>query len=193
MKNVIFADDIRRLRSEGYSYNKIRDILKCSKGTVWKYAKQDATVKKQECAFKTQADVDALNEYLKTHTYKDAAAFFKVSIVSVRKYSTFDRRNHIKQSVEDLREYQSSYKRNQRIKIKKECVEYKGGKCIVCGYDKCDRALDFHHLNPEEKDFTIASNNTKFRLEQLKPELDKCVLLCRNCHAELHAGLIELK
>jgi len=74
---------------------------------------------------------------------------------------------------------------------KKECVEYKGGKCVICGYNKYVGALDFHHLNPNEKEYSI-SNLRTYSMAKVKIELDKCVLLCRNCHAEVHNGLIKL-
>ena len=74
--------------------------------------------------------------------------------------------------------------KKRRRKIKLRAVEYKGGKCLKCGYNKCVSALDFHHLDPREKDFTISGNTGKW--ENLKKELDKCVLLCKNCHAEQH-------
>lgn len=72
------------------------------------------------------------------------------------------------------------YKQNKKL-----AIEYKGGKCSVCGYDKCDAALDFHHVDPTKKDFNI-SHHKGMTLENLKEELDKCILVCRNCHAELH-------
>lgn len=75
-----------------------------------------------------------------------------------------------------------SKQRRKMIKVK--AVEYKGGKCQSCGYNKCINALDFHHLDPREKDFTISGTSGKW--ENVKKELDKCVLLCKNCHAELH-------
>lgn len=62
-------------------------------------------------------------------------------------------------------------------------VEYKGGKCQRCGYDKYIGALDFHHTNPDEKEFLI---NRNLSLERMKVELDKCILLCSNCHREEH-------
>lgn len=71
--------------------------------------------------------------------------------------------------------------------IKKKLVEYAGGKCQRCGYDKSLRALEFHHLDPKEKNFTIGETNASF-LEQ-KEEIKKCILLCSNCHAELHEEL----
>jgi hypothetical protein len=75
--------------------------------------------------------------------------------------------------------------------IKLKSIEYKGGKCIVCGYDKCVRSLDFHHLTPSEKDFSISDRHTH-DFKKIKIELDKCVLLCKNCHGELHSDLITI-
>ena len=72
-----------------------------------------------------------------------------------------------------------------RHATKKALVEYKGGKCIRCGYNKCLNALQFHHLNPKEKDFNLSKSTKPF--EELKKEVDKCILVCANCHAEIHA------
>lgn len=77
--------------------------------------------------------------------------------------------------------------RSRKFKIK--CVEYKGGKCEKCGYDKCNAALEFHHKDPEKKDFGIASQKTRSLNEKVKLELDKCDLLCSNCHREEHERL----
>jgi hypothetical protein len=79
----------------------------------------------------------------------------------------------------------------RRYKVKQRCVNYKGGKCAVCDYNRCLQALQFHHVNPKEKDFQISGKHC-LSWEKIKKELDKCVLLCNRCHAELHAGLIEL-
>lgn len=78
----------------------------------------------------------------------------------------------------------------KRRAIKKMLIDYKGGKCERCGYDKCMRALEFHHLNPNEKDFGLSRCLTKSILA-LKAEVDKCILLCSNCHAEEHQRLYE--
>ena len=64
----------------------------------------------------------------------------------------------------------------KQLARKVECVKYKGGKCIVCNYDKYIGALDFHHINPEEKEFNIAQLRS-YSLEFLTKELNKCVLL----------------
>lgn len=71
-------------------------------------------------------------------------------------------------------------------------IEYKGGKCHVCGYSKCVGALEFHHIEPEYKKFAISSTSGNISERVLKKELDKCVLLCSNCHREVHADMIEL-
>lgn len=65
--------------------------------------------------------------------------------------------------------------------------EKRGGKCIRCGYDKCIKALEFHHLNPSKKDFTIS--NDHFKLLDAVNESKKCILICSNCHKELHDNL----
>ena len=68
--------------------------------------------------------------------------------------------------------------------------EQRGGKCEHCGYDKCTGALEFHHLDPAKKDFTISDAN--FRLNEAIEESKKCILLCANCHRELHCGIWQL-
>ena len=79
-----------------------------------------------------------------------------------------------------------------RTRSKLKSIEYKGGECIVCGYNKCPKALCFHHLDPSTKGFTIGKRGSSVKWLLLKEELDKCVLLCQNCHHELHAGLIKI-
>ena len=72
-------------------------------------------------------------------------------------------------------------------KIKEQCVKYKGGKCQHCGYNKYLGALEFHHTNPAEKDFSISGNLGPF--ETHKKELDKCICLCLVCHRIEHHRL----
>ena len=72
-----------------------------------------------------------------------------------------------------------------RGNLKEKAVEYKGGKCEKCGYDKCIVALCFHHIDSSKKDFMISRGHL-FGWVKTKQELDKCVLLCLNCHAEAH-------
>jgi hypothetical protein len=71
-----------------------------------------------------------------------------------------------------------------RRKLKVRAVEYKGGKCSRCPYNKCLAALQFHHLDPKKKDFKIGGRLNSWA--KLRPELEKTILLCANCHIELH-------
>lgn len=76
-------------------------------------------------------------------------------------------------------------------KRKEILVDYKGGKCEICGYNRCLSALEFHHLNEEEKSFSISSKNI-VSIDRYKEEVDKCILVCANCHREIHADMISL-
>ena len=74
---------------------------------------------------------------------------------------------------------------NRRRKLKVMAIEYKGGKCCICGYSKSIRSMQFHHLDPKEKDFGLGGVGTRKSWEEIKKELDKCILVCANCHGEL--------
>ena len=79
-----------------------------------------------------------------------------------------------------------------RKNIKRKIVEGYGGKCFVCGYDRCDSALDLHHVDPDKKEYGLGKVIAKpIRWEKLVNEIKKCVLVCANCHREIHAGLIK--
>ena len=74
----------------------------------------------------------------------------------------------------------------RRDKVKILAVEYKGGKCEICSYDECIACLSFHHKDPNEKDFGISHKGYTRSWEKVKMELDKCTMLCMNCHTKLH-------
>lgn len=84
----------------------------------------------------------------------------------------------------------SQHVKKSRDKLKRVLVDYKGGCCSICGYNKCIKALEFHHLDPNTKDFTVGQKH--FSIEVMKSEVDKCVLLCANCHREVHEGVTML-
>jgi len=74
--------------------------------------------------------------------------------------------------------------------LKQMAINYKGGSCQECGYHKYNGALEFHHIDPNEKDFHLSALKSYAFSDKVKTELDKCVLLCANCHREVHGGLI---
>lgn len=80
----------------------------------------------------------------------------------------------------------------RRRKIKLMAIEYKGGKCQVCNYNKYPGGLDLHHVNPKTKSFGIASKGYTRSWDVVKNELDKCILVCANCHREIEAGITQL-
>jgi len=77
----------------------------------------------------------------------------------------------------------------RRHLLKRILVEEAGGKCILCGYSRCNRALEFHHLDPGTKQFELGYRGCTRSLASLRAEASKCVLLCSNCHAEVEAGI----
>ena len=78
---------------------------------------------------------------------------------------------------------------SRRGRVRHKAIRYKGGKCVVCGYAKMCRSLVFHHLDPSDKDFEVSSSTASLSWERIKSELDKCILVCANCHGEIHDGL----
>lgn len=76
--------------------------------------------------------------------------------------------------------------RMRRIRVKAASIAYKGGKCEECGYSKSLSALEFHHIDGKTKSFGIGSSRANKSWDSIVAELDKCRLLCANCHRETH-------
>lgn len=83
--------------------------------------------------------------------------------------------------------YQIKYTQRSRDN-KQQAIDYLGGKCSKCGYNKCNAALDFHHVDSTTKEYSVAHLMKSTNWNKLKVELDKCVLLCANCHREHHSS-----
>lgn len=85
-----------------------------------------------------------------------------------------------------------AYGTNRRKKKKQQIVNYLGGRCIDCDIVDIPDIYDTHHINPSTKEFSIAKSAGQTFNDKLKVELDKCILLCANCHRKRHAyDLIE--
>lgn len=90
---------------------------------------------------------------------------------------------------------QREYTRQNVQRTKSVLAAEAGGKCQICGYDKYLGALEFHHLDPKTKEFSLSGNKGSSRvtsLDRLRAEAKKCVLLCSNHHREVEAGIIDL-
>jgi hypothetical protein len=75
-----------------------------------------------------------------------------------------------------------------RRKVKARLVAEAGGRCAICGYDRCQAALQFHHREPGTKSFALSHQGLTRSIAKAREEASKCVLLCANCHAEIEAG-----
>ena len=88
----------------------------------------------------------------------------------------------------DRRTYMVVAVRKRRKKVRLMAVQYKGGQCSRCGYSKCVEALEFHHLDSSQKDFGISEKGYTRSWERVREEIEKCILVCANCHRELHTS-----
>jgi predicted HNH restriction endonuclease len=84
----------------------------------------------------------------------------------------------------------NEWQRNRRKQTKEKLITEHGGKCIRCGYNKCHSALDFHHVDPGQKEAKI--DRLLLNYKKSLDESRKCILVCSNCHREIHARLREL-
>lgn len=92
-------------------------------------------------------------------------------------------------------EYNASViaRRRARRRGRKEMlIELMGGKCKVCKYNGCTNAMDFHHLDPNKKEFTPKELNSMTDKQAVAEVKNKCVLLCCRCHREIHSGVTKL-
>jgi hypothetical protein len=96
-----------------------------------------------------------------------------------------------KRTYKDRADYFKMAVSRRRKKLKALAVELKGGKCSICGYSKYIGALEFHHIDEKRKNFGLSMNGITRSWEKTKLELDKCLLVCSNCHREIHGGIIN--
>lgn len=93
----------------------------------------------------------------------------------------------------DRAEYFKRAVTKRRKAVKQKVVEYKGCVCSLCGYARCVDALDLHHIDATTKEFGISSGGLTRSWEKVRTEADKCILVCANCHREIHAGMVEVQ
>jgi hypothetical protein len=79
---------------------------------------------------------------------------------------------------------------NRRKNLKVKAILYKGGCCVKCGYSEYAEAMEFHHLDHSQKDSRIATLITSQTWKKIATELDKCILVCANCHRKIHSELL---
>lgn len=181
-------DLIIKLRSEGKTYTEIKEATGCGKATISKYCMQAGLSEKAKKidVITPELLAEMQKRYDEIGNIKKTAKEFHVSHERLRNSGLQIKKRKKRERLPGELTPQATCAQKTKLKA----VEYKGGKCIVCGYNKSIRALQFHHLDPSQKNFGISGTTKSF--EKLKPELDKCVLLCSNCHAEVHDNLIDI-
>lgn len=110
-------------------------------------------------------------------------------------------KKEIPKNFSSYQNWPAEWKIKHRIKVKaritkrrQEMLDLAGGKCIKCGYNKCPRALSFHHRDPSSKIMNLDSSTMMtYSYEDVLKEIKKCDLLCMNCHAEIHYEIDKLK
>lgn len=168
-KNEDIKQEMLKLRKENFSYKAIAEKLNCSKALVYYHLGKQHKNKKntilKEDIFKLRKQGLSYNAISKKLGCSKGTISYYIG-------------GGVKSKVNERQ------RKNRRAK-KQALVDYLGGKCSMCGYDKCLGALEFHHLDPNEKEFSVALIKDK-SLDELKQEADKCILVCSNCHKEIH-------
>lgn len=176
-------EQIIKLRNQGWSYKEIASSLECSKATICYHCqKQGLTNVGLQRENLKEEEIKKVKTYYLSNSLNDTATHFNVSISTVKRYA---KKEKVVLTVGEKKKKNYDRVKTHRQKIKGKAIAYKGGKCEKCDYNKCEWALEFHHTNPEEKDFIIAKYAT-LSWEKIKKELDKCIMVCANCHREIH-------
>lgn len=81
---------------------------------------------------------------------------------------------------------------HRRRKVKKQLIEIFGGKCEICGYNKYQGALEFHHVDPTKKEFGISARGLSKAFDKMLNEAKKCILVCSNCHMEIENNITDI-
>lgn len=161
---------------------KILDISEFDKARNHYTSKCKSCRKEYSIEYRQRPEVKA-----KTKAYHRAY----MAITKNRKRAYKNQRKHLQKP--SAKEKRNVARRIWVAKEKQKCVDYKGGGCSVCGYNKCLAALDFHHINPKEKNgYGTGALKAHWTFEKNKFEIDKCILVCVRCHREIHAGWIEI-
>lgn len=179
-------DEVISLKKDLKTYDEIREITKLPKNIISKICRKYELTKNRKFTSITKETIENMNRlYLELGSIKKVADEIGINRGTISKYLKYNDLN--KRSNLSRKEQLSKNVVEWRKRTKLKLVEYKGGECEKCGYRKCIDALEFHHKDPNEKDFTISGKSWSF--ERLKKETDKCILVCSNCHKEIHFEL----
>lgn len=169
------------LRKSGKTYNEIHDLTGVAKSSISDICRPIGLGNQQITELTEDLIKQAQELYNKIGSVKKVAKELGIGSQRLSKVLILNKPSNISRSDSVV-----SWRKRTKVKL----VEYKGGKCECCGYSKCVEALEFHHLDPSKKDFQISGTSKSFDI--LKSEVDKCILVCANCHREIHANIRKL-
>lgn len=169
---MVDADALRQLAAEGLSRAELAQRFDVSVATVKRWLEREG---------------------IATRRTRSPAA------ENLDRYVTRECRHH--GTVRFVREGRGYYRctlcRSERVvqrrrRVREQLVAEAGGRCAICGYDRCIRALEFHHVDAAQKSFGVSFGGVTVAIDRLRDEARKCVLLCSNCHMEVESGVTKL-
>lgn len=186
-------EQIKKLLNEGKTRRQISSLLGCSLYTISKYidlnniteiGKKIIELRKQGKSIKyikdkLQCSKSTVSKW--ANTVKNNKQIIEKNTQNKKE----DKKEEIKKPIITYRKW----KKEIRKKRKKFFLSLFDNKCYICGYDKTPNALCFHHIDSINKSFNISGTNLEKSISILKEEIEKCVVLCQNCHIEVHDGL----
>jgi hypothetical protein len=171
-------NEMKKYIEDGLSFNQISKETGKSLSTIRYWAKKH-NIESNFVTFREQVSVEYGDTRLcpRCRKYVDTKKFYQKR--GKKNSSTYCKTCTSEQTTERMRN------------LKSKMIEYKGGCCVRCGYKKYQGALDFHHLDPNEKDFNLSHLRRYSFDDRVKKELDKCILVCANCHREVHNEIVQ--
>lgn len=171
-------EKILELLKQGVSHNNIAQQLGCAKSTISYHANKNGYGKPYTQVAKPKIKKCKICDTLVADNRTFCSHACRAKSARLHGKTRDSNGNVTKHRKQRILEWQQKQTRLAK--------QYLLGKCSICGYDRCTAALEFHHVDPNEKQYSIAHSKKAF--ESLKPELDKCILVCSNCHREIHHG-----
>lgn len=175
-----------KLRQEGKSVKEIAKELKVATGSVSTWVRNIILTEDQKKILSHRDSKNLLKGRIKGTITKRRKEMGEEKWLLLQK----ERKEKAKEKYKKT--YDAIWWAEKRKALKKLLVDYKGGSCCQCGYNKCIASLEFHHRDPTKKDFIIGKAKS-IKLEKVIEEVDKCNLMCGNCHTELHFLINEKK
>ena len=175
---------IIRLLKRGKTYREIGKQVNCAHSTVAYWSHKSGIQSKNIPKVFTKQKLKDFAVFYSKHSAQATASYFGISKTTILRHCPKKKRKLLSKKELDYRNYYRVKLIRQERKI--AAIAYKGGKCELCGYNKCIASLDFHHKLSTKKSFALSDSRQYLKWSKVLKELDKCLLVCANCHREIH-------